>query len=242
MAQEQSPRPLPLHPDQRVLAQSGRGLLRNFGQAIARHHRLPEQEATAYAHPGLHRSLEQRTHTFHLDQARSRHHPKSPANACAYLISGALVATLASAGCAASGTGYDATPSRTADAGGNGEPSANADAGSGGAQDTHDTGGKNGLGEIDTDLAGAGGSDQACAAEVSAAEIVPLDLYIMLDVSGSMLEGTSMFDATGTAITKWSAIKGALENFIADDASNGLGVGLQYFPLNKPHVPASCVS
>ncbi len=87
---------------------------------------------------------------------------------------------------------------------------------------------------------GAGGSNggltDACAANVSTAEPFPLDMYLMLDTSSSML------DPTAANVSKWDAVKRALEAFIKDQASAGLGVGLQYFPLDKPSAPASCAS
>src|SRR6185369_6793233 len=88
----------------------------------------------------------------------------------------------------------------------------------------------------------AGAPDDSCAARVSKAELVPLDIYIMLDVSGSMLEPTSSYDKTGTPISKWTGIKTALQSFIEDESSHGIGVGIQYFPLIKPDVPSSCTS
>jgi hypothetical protein len=39
-----------------------------------------------------------------------------------------------------------------------------------------------------------------------------------------------------------AAVKVALESFLKDDASAGLGVGIQYFPIEKPNVPSSCSS
>jgi hypothetical protein len=90
---------------------------------------------------------------------------------------------------------------------------------------------------IDTGNGGAGTTlPDACAAHVSTAQSVPLDMYIMLDVSTSMLEPTA------TTTTKWDAVKVALESFLKDDASAGLGVGIQYFPIEKPNVPTSCTS
>jgi hypothetical protein len=83
---------------------------------------------------------------------------------------------------------------------------------------------------------GAGGIDDSCAADVSTGKLVPLDMYIMLDVSGSMLSLT-----TGN-VSKWDAVKSALEAFLKDQASAGLGVGLQYFPLLKPNAPTSCTT
>lgn len=80
------------------------------------------------------------------------------------------------------------------------------------------------------------GDGGACAAQVSNGQLVPLDMYIMLDISGSMLE------LTANNATKWDAVKQALESFLADKDSAGLGVGLQYFPLMKPNAPTSCTN
>jgi hypothetical protein len=80
------------------------------------------------------------------------------------------------------------------------------------------------------------GLGNACVADVSTAQAVPLDIYIMLDTSGSMT------DMTAANVSKWDAVKLAVETFLKDKASAGLGVGLQYFPLIKPNVPASCTS
>ena len=94
------------------------------------------------------------------------------------------------------------------------------------------TGGANGVGNGSG--IGQGGVDDSCAADVSTGKLVPLDMYIMLDVSSSML------DATASTVSKWDAVKSALETFLKDSASAGLGVGLQYFPLAKPNAPTSC--
>ncbi len=155
----------------------------------------------------------------------------------------ALIAGLGYAGCAATGTDSGITSHPTAsDAGSGGD-----EAGSGGENNAPvtATAGKGGLGDINTspNEAGAGGTpDESCAADVSTAQLVPLDMYVMLDVSGSMLANTSMYDGTGTAITKWAAVKTALEGFFNADTSKGLGVGLQYFPVLKENVPAACSS
>ncbi|MEI9938367.1 MAG: hypothetical protein WDO69_14190 [Pseudomonadota bacterium] len=96
-------------------------------------------------------------------------------------------------------------------------------------------------GDLNVSPNGDGGApDDSCAARVSKAETVPLDMYIMLDVSGSMLDPTSAYDKTGTPISKWVGIKSALQTFIEDEGSDGIGVGIQYFPLIKPDVPISC--
>jgi hypothetical protein len=76
----------------------------------------------------------------------------------------------------------------------------------------------------------------SCVSSRIDAERVPVDMYIMLDRSGSMLA------ETGAGPTKWDATREALDNFIQDSRSEGLGVGLQYFPIGKPGVPDKCMS
>ncbi|MEI9952815.1 MAG: VWA domain-containing protein [Pseudomonadota bacterium] len=120
----------------------------------------------------------------------------------------------------------DADTGATADSGGNGN-SLNL-GGNGNALNLGGNGSGNGTGN------GPASGDPPCAGQISTAQAIPLDIYIMLDVSGSML------DLTATQATKWDAVKLALESFLKDKASAGLGVGLQYFPLQKPNVPASC--
>lgn len=84
------------------------------------------------------------------------------------------------------------------------------------------------------EVGGAPLGDAACAAQSQKAEQAPLDMYVILDSSGSM-DG-----ATATGATKWDAVKGALKSFLNDPRSAGIGVGLQYFPLSKPGVPSAC--
>ena len=88
-------------------------------------------------------------------------------------------------------------------------------------------GGTGGVGTVGG-LAGAGAGGESCAGEEHDAELLPLDVYIMLDRS------LSMNAATGAGNTKWQAITSALEAFVADPESDGIGVGIQYFPANKP--------
>ncbi|HEY0468422.1 MAG TPA: VWA domain-containing protein [Polyangiaceae bacterium] len=98
------------------------------------------------------------------------------------------------------------------------------------------TGNGNGNGGTGIGIGTGPDLSDACAAKISTAQAIPLDMYIMLDVSGSML------DTTATQVSKWDAVKLALESFLKDNASAGLGVGLQYFPLQKTNVPSSCTS
>ena len=76
----------------------------------------------------------------------------------------------------------------------------------------------------------------ACATDTQQAKQLPLDLYIMLDTSGSMA------DTVTGAQTKWDAVKDAMTSFVNDPSSAGIGVGVQYFPIAKAGVPASCAS
>jgi hypothetical protein len=79
-------------------------------------------------------------------------------------------------------------------------------------------------------------TDGACAAQSANAEPVPLDLYVMMDSSKSMLEVAG----TGTSTTKWQMVSAALTGFLNDPQSKGLGVGIQYFPQIQANVPVVC--
>lgn len=79
-----------------------------------------------------------------------------------------------------------------------------------------------------------GNADAACATQSAMAEKLPLDLFVMMDSSGSMAAEIS------PQVTKWQAVKDALTAFFNDKQSAGLGIGLQYFPLIQPGVPAEC--
>jgi len=76
---------------------------------------------------------------------------------------------------------------------------------------------------------GEGGGDpdpgDACAATKETAKLVPLDIFIMMDQSGSMSEKTS------SGVAKWDAVKSAVSAFLGEPASEGLGVGIGYFPI-----------
>lgn len=100
-------------------------------------------------------------------------------------------------------------------------------------------GGNNGTGNVQIfgGTSGGGGTTTAtmdgCPAIVSRPEqatttvtlSLPLDMFIMYDQSGSMGTGSN-------GVTKWDAIKKALTGFVQDPASDGIGVGIQYFPLS----------
>jgi hypothetical protein len=76
----------------------------------------------------------------------------------------------------------------------------------------------------------------SCAGTTQTAELLPLDIFLLQDRSGSMTEATS------TGATKWDAMKAAMTAFVNDPASAGLGMGLNYFPENSANVPATCTT
>jgi hypothetical protein len=78
---------------------------------------------------------------------------------------------------------------------------------------------------------------ETCAAQSQKAERAPLDMYIMMDESGSM-----DFKASGSSSTKWELVTQALSTFLNDKASEGIGVGIQYFPLWVNANLPTCVS
>ena len=65
----------------------------------------------------------------------------------------------------------------------------------------------------------------ACASTTEQATLIPLDLYIMMDQSGSM------DDSTSSGSTKWNDVKSALTAFVQSSNSTGIGVGIGYFPI-----------
>jgi hypothetical protein len=83
---------------------------------------------------------------------------------------------------------------------------------------------------------GLGDAFVGCATSSEKAKQLPLDLYFMMDNSGSM------DDLVAAGQSKWQAIVAAMSAFVADPASTGIGVGVQYFAVPKAGVPASCSS
>ena len=73
------------------------------------------------------------------------------------------------------------------------------------------------------DAVGVASDADQCAAEAHDGKMVPLDLFFMVDISGSM------GDLAGDR-TKWSSVRDALVAFFKDARSAGLGVGLHVFP------------
>lgn len=155
-------------------------------------------------------------------------------------MAAALVAT--NSGCASNDSHGQPTSS-----GGNGSPGAGAGgagddiAGGNGGDDADGVGGfgggPGGVGGRNGGNGSGGAGGMSCAGETVKGETVPLDMYIMLDRSGSMLEKTGVGQGKPT---KWSAVTAALDAFFTDPGSDGIGVGLQFFPVVAQNVPASC--
>jgi hypothetical protein len=62
---------------------------------------------------------------------------------------------------------------------------------------------------------------------------LPFDMYVMYDQSRSMNDETP----TGT---KWTDVEAALIGFMNDPSSEGIGVGIGYFPFVDPAAPITC--
>src|SRR5436190_571417 len=78
----------------------------------------------------------------------------------------------------------------------------------------------------DTGGAEAQGTDdgKSCAGELHEGKLVAADLLFLLDTSGSMEESAG-------PKSKWMSVRNAIESFVADPQSAGLGVGLETFPV-----------
>ncbi|MBI5537303.1 MAG: VWA domain-containing protein [Deltaproteobacteria bacterium] len=143
------------------------------------------------------------------------------------LIWGSASAALMLIGAYACGTSNDTppfTPGHGASAGSGGKLDGSAAGNTGG---TSNGGGGSGGFFIDAPLGDQElNSDSACAADEVKAEVLPLDLYLMVDRSASM-------DNAG----KWTNQSAALKSFFAAPESAGLWLALRFFPLNDVWAP-----
>ncbi|MFT3774417.1 MAG: hypothetical protein QM820_54350 [Minicystis sp.] len=92
-------------------------------------------------------------------------------------------------------------------------------------------GSSNGAGGDDISIdAGPGadaGENWACATQRTTAERLPIDIFLMLDHSGSM-------SLPAGQDTRWGAVTKAIEAFVSQPSPTNISVGLQYFPLDAP--------
>jgi len=80
-----------------------------------------------------------------------------------------------------------------------------------------------------------GGNAPECVVFDSEAAVAPLDLFFMLDSSGSM-----DFETQQPGLTKWQAIRNAFQAFATDPLSQGIGVALSFFPIIDFTEPELC--
>lgn len=93
---------------------------------------------------------------------------------------------------------------------------------------------------------GAGASvdpDNACATSAADGEPVPVDLYFMVDTTGSMnclVPEDPMRPCNNdpgapgqNETSRWELLSAALKTFMTDPANQGLGVGVRFFPSNR---------
>lgn len=76
----------------------------------------------------------------------------------------------------------------------------------------------------------------ACARSVIKPDRAPLELFILVDSSGSMA------DTTPGGQSKWEAVVAALQQFLRDPESTGIVAALQFFPQVEAAAPASCAT
>ncbi|WP_437735126.1 vWA domain-containing protein [Sorangium sp. So ce1335] len=99
-------------------------------------------------------------------------------------------------------------------------PPEETESGGGGSFGPSNAAGDPSLGQGGYGATGEGGFDEgaSCAQTSAAATLLPLDMLVLLDRSGSMLGA------------KWSGVTSAISTFVNDAASAGMNVGLTYFP------------
>jgi len=146
------------------------------------------------------------------------------------LAIGAVAATIG-VSCGGSGNGGS---------GGKGGSGASSSTASGGASTSSSGTGGDDIGFDAGNTSSSSGTidpDAGCAGEATKAVLLPLDMFIMLDRSGSMN------DPVAGGGTRWQAVTGALQTFLTQPgiASSGISVGIQYFgqPAGMA-CPSSC--
>ena len=85
---------------------------------------------------------------------------------------------------------------------------------------------------------GALDSDAACAATAADGQPVQVDLFFMVDITGSMNckvppDDTTCLQDPGVGfypVSRYTVVSGALKTFIADPANADLGMGIAFFP------------
>lgn len=76
----------------------------------------------------------------------------------------------------------------------------------------------------------------ACIPFRTRADLATLDIFVLLDSSGSMEQ------VTASGLTKAEAVTQALTGFVGAPESSGVGVGLSFFPVEDTSVSSFCTS
>jgi len=84
---------------------------------------------------------------------------------------------------------------------------------------------------------GVGAGAPECVVFNSSAALAPLDVFLMVDSSGSM-----DLDVEGGTISKWQAVQQSLGEFFYDEESAGIGFALSFFPIIDRTVPDLCAA
>lgn len=101
--------------------------------------------------------------------------------------------------------------------------------GTGGGANASGFGGSGATGGIDIDgSSGSGGTLQGCATESHTGELVPVDMFVMLDRSASMQDSG-----------KWGSVTGAIQQFVDLPNLDKLGMGIAFFPTKPTDPPPS---
>ena len=77
---------------------------------------------------------------------------------------------------------------------------------------------------------------EPCPNVSATAAQAPLDVFFLVDSSGSMTF------VTASGKTKWASIRAALDGFLHAPASDGVGVAITFFPRIDATIPAACTT
>jgi hypothetical protein len=133
-------------------------------------------------------------------------------------------ATLLAAACSGSGAGNASRPSSATVSPAKGL-AATGDGAVARSGSFGNTGPEAGAGAAQRSAADAGAdASAACATESQMAKAIPVDVYIMMDQSSSMI-------LPAGSGTRWSAVTDAMQMFVNRPEAAGVGVGIQYFGL-----------
>lgn len=122
--------------------------------------------------------------------------------------------------------------------------------GIGGSQLDVGRGGGAATGSSNTSGGGTGDAfdpNAACATSAADGEPVPVDLYFMVDITGSMNCPVPDVDACDTdpgppkmGESRWTVVSAALKSFLGDPKNQGLGVGMRFFPTQGRQINNIC--